>query len=38
VAGEEKRERQIAAGAGGVVSGFVAVVAKVMNLFFWTCS
>lgn len=30
-AGEEKRERQIAAGAGGVVGGIVAVVVKVMG-------
>jgi chromosome segregation ATPase len=29
--GEEKRERQIAAGAGGVVGGIVAVVVKVMG-------
>lgn len=30
-AGEERRERQIAAGAGGVVGGIVAVVVKVMG-------
>ncbi|WP_067051948.1 hypothetical protein [Methanofollis ethanolicus] len=30
-AGEERRERQIAAGAGGVVGGIVAVVVKVIG-------
>jgi chromosome segregation ATPase len=30
-AGEERREREIAAGAGGVVGGIVAVVVKVIG-------
>jgi len=30
-AGEERREREIAAGAGGVVGGIVAVVMRVMG-------
>jgi len=30
-AGEEKRGRQLAAGAGGVVGGIVAVVVRVMG-------